>query len=154
MTIHQQTIDALAWSATASITTILLQHGLRNVWMRGPRPLAAGQGRVVGPAFTLRFVPAREDLARALSVTDTDIQAKLKAQLIDSGVIDKIRDAFVHSSVRFDATKVTRVAKDRFQVTISGDRSLTAMGVNNKVVSEPFKLELVLSRTSRTLLYV
>ena len=31
--------------------------------MRGPRALAAGQGRVVGRAFTLRFVPAREDLA-------------------------------------------------------------------------------------------
>lgn len=31
--------------------------------MRGTRPLRPGQGRVVGPAFTLRFVPAREDLA-------------------------------------------------------------------------------------------
>ena len=53
----------LAGVSTASITTILLKKGLRNVWMRGPKPLAAGQGRVVGPAFTLRFVPAREDLA-------------------------------------------------------------------------------------------
>jgi regulator of RNase E activity RraA len=48
---------------TATITTILLKKGLRNVWMRGTSPLAPGQGRVVGPAFTLRFVPAREDLA-------------------------------------------------------------------------------------------
>ena len=63
MTIYQQTIDALAGVSTASITTILLKHGLRNVWMRGPRLLTPGQGRVVGPAFTLRFVPAREDLA-------------------------------------------------------------------------------------------
>jgi regulator of RNase E activity RraA len=31
--------------------------------MRGARPLLPGQPRVVGPAFTLRFVPAREDLA-------------------------------------------------------------------------------------------
>ena len=31
--------------------------------MRGPRPQREGQGRVVGPAFTLRFIPAREDLA-------------------------------------------------------------------------------------------
>ena len=35
--------------STASITTILLKKGLRNVWMRGPRPLAPGQGRLVGP---------------------------------------------------------------------------------------------------------
>src|SRR5690606_26618333 len=49
------------------ITTILLKKGLRNVWMRGTRPLRPGQGRVVGPAFTLRFVPAREDLATPAS---------------------------------------------------------------------------------------
>lgn len=53
----------LAAVSTATITTILLKKGLRNVWMRGTRPLAPGQPRIVGPAFTLRFVPAREDLA-------------------------------------------------------------------------------------------
>ena len=42
---------------------MLLKKGLRNVWMRGPKPLGPGQKRVVGAAFTLRFVPAREDLA-------------------------------------------------------------------------------------------
>jgi regulator of RNase E activity RraA len=41
----------------------LLKKGLRNVWMRGTRPLAPNQRRLVGPAFTMRFVPAREDLA-------------------------------------------------------------------------------------------
>src|SRR5690606_24845370 len=45
------------------LTTVLLKKGLRNVWMRGTKPLNAGQGRKIGPAFTLRFVPAREDLA-------------------------------------------------------------------------------------------
>src|SRR5688572_22193102 len=48
---------------TATITTLLLKKGLRNVWMRGTRPLNPGQPRLVGKAFTLRFVPAREDLA-------------------------------------------------------------------------------------------
>lgn len=48
---------------TATITTILLKKGLRNVWMRGPRSIHAQQVRLVGRAFTLRFVPAREDLA-------------------------------------------------------------------------------------------
>ena len=49
--------------STATLTTVLLKKGLRNVWMRGPRPVRTGQPRLVGPAFTLRFVPAREDLA-------------------------------------------------------------------------------------------
>jgi regulator of RNase E activity RraA len=48
---------------TATITTILLKKGLRNVWLRGARPLQGDQPRVVGRAFTLRFVPMREDLA-------------------------------------------------------------------------------------------
>ncbi len=56
-------IAALKEVSTATITTVLLKKGLRNVWMRGAKPLAAGQPRLVGPAFTLRFVPAREDLA-------------------------------------------------------------------------------------------
>jgi regulator of RNase E activity RraA len=63
LTLDPQQARTLEDVSTASITTILLKKGLRNVWMRGPRPLASGQGRVVGPAFTLRFVPAREDLA-------------------------------------------------------------------------------------------
>ncbi|HEY6336696.1 MAG TPA: ribonuclease activity regulator RraA [Alphaproteobacteria bacterium] len=63
MTLDQSTIDALSGVTTASITTILLKKGLRNVWLRGTRPIAAAQPRVVGRAFTLRFVPAREDLA-------------------------------------------------------------------------------------------
>jgi regulator of RNase E activity RraA len=61
------TARALAGVSTGTITTVLLKKGLRNVWLRGTRPLAAGQPRVVGRAFTLRFVPAREDLATPAS---------------------------------------------------------------------------------------
>ncbi len=58
---------ALAGVTTATLTTVLLKKGLRNVWLRGTRPLVAGFGRQVGRAFTLRFVPAREDLATPAS---------------------------------------------------------------------------------------
>ncbi len=53
--------------STATITTVLLKKGLRNVWMRGPQPLQPMKQRYVGRAFTLRFVPAREDLATPAS---------------------------------------------------------------------------------------
>lgn len=59
--------DALSGITTATLTTVLLKKGLRNVWMRGTVPIAAGQPRIVGRAFTLRFVPAREDLATPAS---------------------------------------------------------------------------------------
>jgi regulator of RNase E activity RraA len=59
--------EVLEGVTTATVTTILLKKGLRNVWCRGTRPMAPGQRRVAGPVFTLRFVPAREDLATPAS---------------------------------------------------------------------------------------
>ena len=63
MTLDPAVIQTLEGVSTATLTTVLLKKGLRNVWMRGTRPLRADQPRIVGPAFTMRFVPAREDLA-------------------------------------------------------------------------------------------
>ena len=60
-------VRILSGITTATLTTVLLKKGLRNVWMRGSRPLKPGQARLVGRAFTLRFVPAREDLATPAS---------------------------------------------------------------------------------------
>src|ERR1700741_3151384 len=56
-------VETLSKVTTATLTTLLLKKGLRNVWMRGTRPLNPGQPRLVGKASTLPFVPAREDLA-------------------------------------------------------------------------------------------
>ena len=58
---------ALAGATTATLTTLLLKKGLRNVWIRGAVPLASGTPRIVGRAFTVRFIPAREDLATPAS---------------------------------------------------------------------------------------
>src|SRR6202050_3014535 len=62
MPLTPDAIATLSRVSTATITTVLLKKGLRNVWLRGSRPLRPGQKRLVGPAFTLRFVPARADL--------------------------------------------------------------------------------------------
>ncbi len=63
MQLDPKAIALLSQITTATLTTLLLKKGLRNVWLRGARPLRTGQPRLVGRAFTLRFVPAREDLA-------------------------------------------------------------------------------------------
>jgi regulator of RNase E activity RraA len=86
MPIDQKTRDTLAKVATATITTILLKKGLRNVWMRGTRPLRPGQPRLVGPAFTLRFVPAREDLATPESWA-SPISTRAAIEAMPEGVI-------------------------------------------------------------------
>ena len=63
MNLTPKMLEPLKQVSTATLTTVLLKKGLRNVWMRGAKPLRPGFPRLVGPAFTLRFVPAREDLA-------------------------------------------------------------------------------------------
>ena len=63
MDLSRDAIAMLEGVTTATISTVLLKKGLRNVWMRGTKALRPGQSRCVGRAFTLRFVPAREDLA-------------------------------------------------------------------------------------------
>ncbi|OZI25829.1 ribonuclease activity regulator RraA [Bordetella genomosp. 9] len=60
-------VQALTHITTATLTTVLLKKGLRNVWIRGAAPLRSDSPRIVGRAFTLRFVPAREDLATPAS---------------------------------------------------------------------------------------
>jgi regulator of RNase E activity RraA len=60
-------IEQLRAVGTATLTTVLLERGLRAVSMRGPQPLAAPTNRIAGRAFTLSFVPAREDLASPAS---------------------------------------------------------------------------------------
>jgi regulator of RNase E activity RraA len=67
MALNAEAIATLKTVSTATLTTVLLKKGLRNVWIRGAVPLKPGQPRIVGPAFTLRFVPAREDLATPAS---------------------------------------------------------------------------------------
>jgi regulator of RNase E activity RraA len=79
-------IEALRHIATATLTTVLLKKGLRNVWMRGTRPLKPGQARQVGRAFTLRFVPAREDLATPAS-WGAPISTRAAIEAMPPGVI-------------------------------------------------------------------
>lgn len=48
--------------STATIATCLFKRGLRNQFVQDVRPLKPGSSTLVGKAFTLRYIPAREDL--------------------------------------------------------------------------------------------
>ena len=47
--------------STASIATALFKRGLRNQFIQGVRPCGSYGANMVGQAFTLRYIPARED---------------------------------------------------------------------------------------------
>lgn len=57
-----RTRELLGRVSTATLTTVLFKRGFRNVFIQGIAPLNAAAPRMVGPAYTLRYIPAREDL--------------------------------------------------------------------------------------------
>src|ERR1700704_1477147 len=81
-----KTREILKGISTATLTTVLLKKGLRNVWLRGAFPKQPGQKRVAGTAFTLRFVPAREDLATPASWA-SPISTRTAIEAMEEGVI-------------------------------------------------------------------
>ena len=56
-----RTLALLEQASTATIRTQLLARGLRNTYLHGLKPLNP-RLRMAGEAFTLRYIPAREDL--------------------------------------------------------------------------------------------
>ncbi len=67
--IQKNQLDALERISTATITMVLVKAGIRQSWVRGAFPLTANLNRVAGPAFTLRFIPMREDKATVESLS-------------------------------------------------------------------------------------
>jgi regulator of RNase E activity RraA len=57
-----ETRDKLKTVSTATLCTALFKRGLRNQFIQDVHPLNPNAGPMVGEAFTLRYIPAREDL--------------------------------------------------------------------------------------------
>ena len=60
-TISRETLDLLLIPSTATLTSVLRQHGITRSFMHGVAPLRPNM-KMAGPAFTLRYLPMREDL--------------------------------------------------------------------------------------------
>src|SRR3712207_2429204 len=61
-TMNPDTREKLKGISTATLCTALFKRGLRNQFIQDVRPLNPNAGNMVGEAFTLRYMPAREDL--------------------------------------------------------------------------------------------
>jgi regulator of RNase E activity RraA len=110
MALDQAVIETLKGVSTATLTTVLLKKGLRNVWMRGTKPLRPGQPRSVGPAFTFRFVPAREDLATPAS-WGSPISTRAAIEAMPEGAIAVIDGQGVTDAGVFGDILVSRMAQ-------------------------------------------
>jgi regulator of RNase E activity RraA len=69
-TLSQATRDKLKTVSTATICTALFKRGLRKQMIQDVHPLNPSLGNMVGEAFTLRYIPAREDLNPISVFTD------------------------------------------------------------------------------------
>ncbi len=61
-TLGAETRERLMQVSTATICTALYKRGLRTQFIQDVHPLNPRGPNMVGPAFTLRYIPAREDL--------------------------------------------------------------------------------------------
>jgi regulator of RNase E activity RraA len=77
-TLNPETREKLKGVSTATLCTALYKRGLRNQFIQNVRPLNPKLGNMVGEAFTLRYIPAREDLNQ-LSVFQDHAHPQRKA---------------------------------------------------------------------------
>jgi regulator of RNase E activity RraA len=82
--------------STATLTTALFKRGLRNAFIQNVRPLNPDAPRMVGEAYTLRYIPAREDIDHLGVFTDRSHPQRKGVEEIPPGhvmVIDSRKDA-------------------------------------------------------------
>lgn len=104
-----ETKDILKQTSTASIATMLFKRGLRNQYIQNVSRLNAAAERMVGPAFTLRYIPAREDLNPLTVFKDPDHPQRRAVEDIPDGhvlVMDCHQDASAASAGSILATRL------------------------------------------------
>lgn len=77
-------IDALRRVSNATLATLLSRRGIGSACMEGVRPLGP-TARVAGRAFTLRFIPAREDIDRAGIAPDPNALMREAMEAVPAG---------------------------------------------------------------------
>lgn len=80
------TLDLLRQASTATISSQLTKRGLRRTFMRAVHPLRP-HDRMAGIAFTLRYVPAREDLDPGIQYDNTTNVQRLAVERVGPGEI-------------------------------------------------------------------
>jgi regulator of RNase E activity RraA len=96
MSLSPDTREKLKTVSTATLCTALFKRGLRNQFIQDVRPLNPDLGNMVGEAFTLRYIPAREDLNQLSVFQDRSHPQRKAVEECPPGavmVIDSRKDA-------------------------------------------------------------
>jgi regulator of RNase E activity RraA len=105
------TRSLLSRVSTATLCTALYKRGLRNQFIQDVRPLNPGLPNMVGEAYTLRYIPAREDLNPVQVFENRDHPQRKAVEECPAGavfVVDSRKDARAASA---GGILVTRLMK-------------------------------------------
>ena len=96
MALNPSTRDKLKTVSTATLCTALFKRGLRNQFIQNVHPVNPNLPNMVGEAFTLRYIPAREDLNPISVFQDPKHPQRVAVEQCPVGavlVIDSRKDA-------------------------------------------------------------
>ncbi|MFI8606346.1 ribonuclease activity regulator RraA [Cellulophaga baltica] len=107
--LSDETREKLTTVSTATVATILFKRGLKNQYIQGVVPLLKGKPNMVGAAYTLRYIPAREDLNPITIFQDPKHPQRVAVEECPPGsilVIDSRKDARAASAGSILATRL------------------------------------------------
>ncbi|MFD2588694.1 ribonuclease activity regulator RraA [Croceitalea marina] len=107
--VSKSTKDKLKKVSTATIATCLFKKGLKNQFIQNVKPLKLGKPIMVGEAYTLRYIPAREDLNPITVFKDPKHLQRVAVEECPEGavlVIDSRKDARAASAGSILATRL------------------------------------------------
>jgi regulator of RNase E activity RraA len=87
--------DKLMTVSVATLATTLFKRGLRNQVIQGVNPVKAKGVNMVGPAYTLRYIPAREDRNQLVEFRNPQHPQRLAVERCPAGhvlVMDSRKD--------------------------------------------------------------
>ncbi|NYT76667.1 ribonuclease activity regulator RraA [Alcaligenaceae bacterium] len=111
MTLTDDVRQKLSRVSTATLATALFKRGLRNQFIQDVRPLNTNLPNMVGPAYTLRYIPAREDLNPLTVFQDRNHPQRVAVDQCPDGavmVIDSRKDARAASAGSILLTRLSQ----------------------------------------------
>lgn len=109
--LHPLTLARLAKVSTATLTTALFKNGFSNTFLQNVRPVGPGTVSMVGIAYTLRYIPAREDLDQIEAFNDRKHPQRVAVEECPPGhvlVMDSRGDASAASAGNLLLTRLLR----------------------------------------------
>ena len=111
---NPKTKEKLLHVSTATLCTALFKRGLRNQFIQDVRPLNPALPNMVGEAFTLRYIPAREDLNPISAFQNRDHPQRKAVEECPAGavfVIDSRKDARAASAGSILVSRLMKIGR-------------------------------------------